>query len=115
MSDIDIHMHDLTAAAHMLVTDWADVQVRGYLKEHPDIVEYRLGMAEKALREIRAKVEAELAANLWPGRVADPDLDFNTAATDYAEHSCNCEWCLCCAPAGVGDEPIVWTTDAPAA
>ncbi|MFF1341089.1 hypothetical protein ACFVYT_24750 [Streptomyces sp. NPDC058290] len=111
MADIDVHMHDLTAAAHALITDWSDVQVRGCLKEHPDIVDYRLAMVEKALREIRTKVEAERAANLWGGRVLDPETDFNTAAMDYAEHSCNCEWCLCCEPAGVGDEPIVWTVD----
>lgn len=113
MDDTSLEMHDLTAAAHMLITDWADVQVRGYLKEHPDIVENRLERLERALERIRLKVDAERAANVWPGRVAEPDLDFNTAAMDFAEHSCNCEWCLCCAPATRGDdEPLVFTVPA---
>lgn len=110
MNDIDLAMHDLTAAAHMLITDWADVQVRGYLKEHPDIVENRLERLERALERIRLKVDAERAANTWPWRVEEPDLDFNTAAMDFAEHTCNCEWCLCAEPAGT-DEPLVFTFD----
>ncbi|MFJ3923057.1 hypothetical protein [Streptomyces sp. NPDC090022] len=106
MSDIDIHMHDLTTAAHLLITDWADTQVRGYLKWHPDIVDHRLTLLEEALAAVRKAVEAERADNRWGGPLADADADFNTEAMEYAEHSCDCEWCLCGAPAGSG-EPIV--------
>ncbi|GAA3268017.1 hypothetical protein GCM10010493_50490 [Streptomyces lavendulae subsp. grasserius] len=103
-------MHDLTVAAHRLVSDWADVRVRGYLKWHPDLVAYRLELLEKALAEIRKTVETERADNRWDGPLADCDADFNSEAMDFVEHSCDCEWCLCCEPAGVGDEPIVLLT-----
>ncbi|MFK0222168.1 hypothetical protein ACIQWN_28760 [Streptomyces vinaceus] len=109
MEDTSLHMHDLTVAAHQLITDWSDVQVRGHLVWHPDLVAYRLELLENALAEIRKAVETERADDQY-APLADCDADFNTEAMDFVEHSCNCEWCLCCEPAGVGDEPIVVMT-----
>ncbi|MYV77748.1 hypothetical protein GT352_28020 [Streptomyces sp. SID1046] len=111
IEDVNNLMLDYTAAAHAAITDWADIKVRGYLKEHPDIVEQSVAYLEVMLAELRKQIAVERADNRWAGPLpADAALeDFIDRATDYAEHSCNCEWCLCCEPAGVGDEPIVWT------
>ncbi|MFE3583729.1 zinc finger domain-containing protein [Streptomyces vinaceus] len=112
MEDTSLHMHDLTVAAHQLIDDWADIQVRGHLKLHPDLVAYRLDLLEKALRQIREAVDAERADNRWGGPLPadEVDLDFNGDVMDFSEHSCDCEFCLCCTPAGFGDEPIVLMT-----
>ncbi|MEU6397834.1 hypothetical protein ABZ867_12740 [Streptomyces cinnamoneus] len=109
MNETSVHMFDLTVAAHQLITDWSDVRVRGYLKEHPDIVEFRLTLLEEALAAVRKAVETERADNRWGGPLEDADADFNTEAMDFIEHSCDCEWCLGCRPASTGDEPIVIT------
>ncbi|MFK0045478.1 hypothetical protein ACIQU4_15395 [Streptomyces sp. NPDC090741] len=110
MNDTSLHMHDLTVAAHQLIADWSDLQVRGHLVWHPDLVAHRLELLEEALATVRKAVETERADNRWDGPLEDADADFNTEAMDFVEHSCNCEWCLCCEPAGVGDGPIVLMT-----
>ena len=38
-------MDCLTVAALGAITDYSDVTVRGYLKDHPEWVNYRLGLA----------------------------------------------------------------------
>lgn len=110
MEDTSLHMHDLTVAAHQLIDDWADIQVRGHLKLHPDLVAYRLDLVEKALARIREAVDTERADNRWGGPLDDGDLelDFNADVMEFSEHSCDCESCLCYAPPAA-DEPIVWT------
>ncbi|MFI8499415.1 hypothetical protein ACIGFK_13100 [Streptomyces sp. NPDC085524] len=110
--DIDNKMFELSAAASDAITHWADTQIRGYLKEHPDIVEESVRRLERMIGGIRAQIAAERADNRWNGPLLEGAAadHFAELATDYAEHSCDCEWCLCCAPAGVGDGPIVLMT-----
>ncbi|MFE3578753.1 hypothetical protein [Streptomyces vinaceus] len=109
MNETSVHMHDLTIAAHGLITDWADVQIRRHLTWHPDIVAHRLELLEKALRKVRQQVDAERADGRWDGPLANADADFNTETMNFIEHSCNCEWCLCGTPAERDDEPLAFT------
>ncbi|MCX5176758.1 hypothetical protein [Streptomyces virginiae] len=112
IEDVNSRMLDYTAAAGAAITDWSDVRVRGYLKEHPDIVEESVARLEGMLAEVRAQIAVERADNRWGGPLPEGAAveDFIERAIDYAEHSCDCEWCLCCEPAGFGDEPIVLMT-----
>jgi hypothetical protein len=95
MTGIDQQMCGLTVAAGHLITDWSDVRVRGYLKEHPDLVEHRLKLLEAALATVRSQVEAERAAGSWGGPLDEPlERDFRDSVRDFVAHSCDCEWCL---------------------
>ncbi|MFF0052581.1 MULTISPECIES: hypothetical protein [unclassified Streptomyces] len=88
-------MASLQTAGSALVTDLADVRVRGYLKEHPDIVAYGLDQLSAAIEEVRAAVDRERAAGKWGSLGADVSEEHDEAAAEYADHSCDCPFCLC--------------------
>lgn len=115
IEDVNNRMLEYTAAASAAITHWSDTRVRGYLKEHPDIVEQSVARLEGMLAEVRSRIAAERADNLWSGPLPDGAAleEYVDLVNAYAEHSCNCEWCLCCEPVGASDEPIVWTIPAP--
>lgn len=117
IEDVNNKMLELSAAAGDAITHWSDTRVRGYLKEHPDIVEQSVTRLEQMLAEVRQQIAIERADNRWGGALPeDAALEHYVENVNaYTEHSCNCEWCLCCEPAGIGDEPIVWTFDPPSA
>lgn len=112
IEDVNNRMLEYTAAAHASITDWSDTRVRGYLKEHPDIVEQSVARLEGMLVEVRQQIAIERADNRWGGPLPEGAAleHYVENVNAYAEHSCDCEWCLCCEPAGVGDEPIVLLT-----
>lgn len=113
IEDINNRMLELSAAASDAITHWSDVRVRGYLKEHPDLVEQSVDRLEHMLAVVRHRIAVERARDLWNGPLPDGVAvdHFAEMATAFAEHSCDCEWCLCARPAGVGDEPIYITLD----
>lgn len=116
IDDIETQMINLTTAAHTAITDWSDTQVRGYLKEHPDIVEQSVTPLERMLTTLRERIAAERANNQWGGPLPEgaDTHDFAERTTSFAEHTCNCDWCLCSAPANRGnDEPRIFTIPAP--
>lgn len=113
IEDVNNKMLELSAAASGAITHWSDVRVRGYLKEHPDIVEQSVTRLERMLAEVRNRIAVERARDLWNGPLPEGAAaeHFTECVTAFVEHSCNCDWCLCREPAGLGDEPIVWTFD----
>ncbi|MFD4740576.1 hypothetical protein ACFWNQ_24910 [Streptomyces virginiae] len=110
IEDTNRHMLDLTAAAHTAITDWSDIRVRGYLKEHPDLVEQNVTRLEDMLATIRQRIAAERADNLWGGPLPEgaATQQYAEGTQEFAKHRCNCGWCLRAEPADI-DEPIVWT------
>jgi hypothetical protein len=105
---VDQAMYCLTVAASGLVTDYSDVRCRGYLKDHPDEVAYRLDLVEHAIAAVRAKVVAEHIK--WrreqvQGGMPLPDPDGIAAShhkqvADFVAHRCDCVYCL-----GPGADP----------
>jgi hypothetical protein len=87
----------LTVAASGAITDYTDVLVRGYLKEHPANVIYRLDLLTTMLAAVRERAHEEIAAGSWgpdSEQVGlDPDRDHHEMVAEYREHTCNCEWC----------------------
>ncbi|MFD7705615.1 hypothetical protein [Streptomyces sp. NPDC059786] len=77
----------LTVASQVLVTAYADLRVRGYDKE-PSAIAAALDDMEALVKSLRA---AKFGADGQPevGRV-----DLIEEASDYAEHTCNCPFCL---------------------
>ena len=88
---VDDHMDRLTVAHHAITTAWTDIQTRGYLKEHPDLILHDLDLIEAALREVRAAAEQEKPG--WGELQADPHEDFEERVADYQAHSCDCDYC----------------------
>lgn len=109
--DVSNKMLELTAAAHAAITDWSDTQIRGYLKEHPDIVEESVRRLERMIGGLRAQIAAERADNRWNGPLPEGAAaeQYDEGAQEFAEHRCNCGWCLRAEPAGHNDEPLVYT------
>ena len=92
---INDSMKSLTVAATAAIEDYADVLVRGYLKEHPASVLYRLSLLEEITQTVRARAELELRDGRWDGGDPfDPAYEHRQRVAEYAEHACNCEWCL---------------------
>jgi hypothetical protein len=85
---------NLTVAASGLITDWSDVIVRGYLKGHPDDVACRLGLVADMLGTVRAAVSREQADGNWGPRNGDPLDEHLELVAQFAEHTCDCEWCV---------------------
>jgi hypothetical protein len=69
---IDDLIDSLTVAASNLITDWSDIIVRGYLKDHPNDVAYCLGLVADMLDVVRAAVSREQADSKWGPRNGDP-------------------------------------------
>jgi len=95
------HSHAcLELAFSWLLTAHDDAHCRGYLKEAPELVAYRLGLIEPLLACVRAKCQAELSvdAETEPDGYS-PDADHHDEVAGFLDHSCNCDWC----PAGRQD------------
>jgi hypothetical protein len=88
-------MGSLQTATSALVADLADVRVRGYLKEHPDVVAYGLDQVAAAVEEVRAIVNRERAAGKWGPLEGDVAAEHDEAAAAFADHACDCPFCLC--------------------
>jgi hypothetical protein len=58
-------MDCLTVAALGAITDYSDVTLRGYLKDHPEWVNYRQDVLAWMIATVRAQAEAEIAAGSW--------------------------------------------------
>lgn len=112
IEDVNNKMLELTAAAHTAITDWSDIRVRGYLKDHPDIVEQSVTRLERMLAGLRAQIAVERADNRWGGPLPDGAAaeQYDEGVREFAEHRCNCDWCLRAEPAS-HDEPLVFTFD----
>ncbi|MGW4954560.1 hypothetical protein [Streptomyces parvulus] len=95
LDDRNRWMASLPTAASALVTDLADVRVRGYLKEHPDVVAHALDQITAAVEEVRAVVDRERAAGKWGPLEADVAAEHDEAAAEFADHSCDCPFCIC--------------------
>jgi hypothetical protein len=94
---IDQAQDCLTVAASGMITDYSDVRVRGYLKEHPAFVAYRLGLLEHAIAAVRRQAAAEemkWGPDEAPPAPAEIDAEHHELVAEFAAHSCNCEWCL---------------------
>ncbi|MEW2635423.1 hypothetical protein AB0903_28200 [Streptomyces sp. NPDC048389] len=94
MSDLDTALDSLQCAATGLVTDFADVLVRGCLKEHPDLVAYRLAVLSGAIDKVHALVLAERAGSQWAPLPADPAAAHATDTAQVTHHRCTCPFCL---------------------
>jgi hypothetical protein len=92
---VDQAQHCLTVAASRAITDHSDILVRGYLKEHPAGVLYRLSLLEDMIQVVRASAERELEDGSWNGTdPSDPGDGHHEEVAAFAAHSCDCEWCL---------------------
>ncbi|MFV8127497.1 hypothetical protein [Streptomyces syringium] len=87
----------LQTAGAATIEDQADVRVRGYLKEHPDLVAHRLDLLAALIDEVRTAVARERAAGTWPPLAADPATEHAERTAEYAAHTCTCLYCLRCA------------------
>jgi len=99
VASIDLRMYSLTVAASAAVTDLSDVAVRGYLKEHPAVVAYRLDLLEQMIAVVRDRARAEDLT--WRRRdvqeglaIPDPAAEHAGRVTEFSEHDCSCDWCL---------------------
>ncbi|WP_371484869.1 hypothetical protein [Kitasatospora sp. NBC_00315] len=94
MTSINLQMDSLQVAATGLIGDFADITVRGSLKDHPDTVAYRLALVAEMVAELQAAVDAERAGGQWPTLQADPESAHEEDVAFYSEHECDCEHCL---------------------
>ncbi|MFF2549207.1 hypothetical protein ACFVUY_42530 [Kitasatospora sp. NPDC058063] len=94
MSSVNVQMDSLQVAATGLITDFGDLVVRGYLKDHPDIVAHRLGLVAELVAKVQAAVDAERAGGQWPALQVDPADGHDEDTAFYCEHECNCEYCF---------------------
>ncbi|MBB4931411.1 hypothetical protein F4561_002231 [Lipingzhangella halophila] len=101
MTGINDEMDALAVAAHGAITDFSDVNVRGYLKEHPDLVEHRLDLLTDMVDHVRATISQERAAGQWAQLPECPRADHIDQAAEYAEHTCCCPYCF-----HGGDNPL---------
>ena len=106
-------MCSLTAAASGAITDYSDVMVRGYLKEHPDIVAHRLDLLAQMIAVIRRRVLVEEVswrrADVANGfALPDPAAVHAESVAEFVSHDGCCAWCLICR--GHADDPVegVW-------
>jgi hypothetical protein len=113
----DSHRDSLYAKFHFLADDYSDVSVRGYLKYHPDIVNFRLAPIEAMTRKVREFVTREKADGSWGG-----SLTYDKAARAVMEedeqfmaHECDCPFCPRAAadPAYIDPVVHVGTIDGP--
>lgn len=87
-------MDSLTVAADGIITDYSDLWVRGYLKEHPVSALYRVSALEDVIQLVRARAELELQSGEWDGSLPfDADDDHQALVTQFTAHTCNCDWC----------------------
>lgn len=94
MTTINDRMFSLQIAASGAITDYSDVAVRGYLKEHPDLVVHRLGLLADMIEQVRVAVIRERSAGQWGALAADPAEEHAAESAEYAAHSCDCDFCL---------------------
>jgi hypothetical protein len=92
---IDAVDDSVTIATGGMLTDYADILVRGYLKEHPALVAYRLDVITAVIEIVRQQVDHELATKPdWgPCGTAEAAADHLERVAEYVEHTCTCEWC----------------------
>ncbi|MER6522579.1 hypothetical protein ABT246_37830 [Streptomyces sp. NPDC001553] len=93
MSDVNNTLDAVQTAAHGLVVDLADVLVSGHLKEHPDLVTFRLGVVTGAADQVRTVVKADRTSGRWPHLAADPAAEHERARAVFAGHHCDCPYC----------------------
>lgn len=94
-------MYSLMTAAQGAITDWSDVGSRGHLKEHPDVVTYRLDLLTGMIAQLRQQVTKEEArwrrddvANNWPPPNAQ--AQHAEAVAEFMTHTGCCPHCLIC-------------------
>ena len=87
----------LTIAAQDAVQDFTDIRIRGYLKEDPASVLYRLALLSPVLAVVRAAAHRESSSGEWGDpaeQLGSPQQNHHEQVDLYRAHSCNCEWCL---------------------
>jgi hypothetical protein len=87
----------LTIAAQGAIQDFTDVRIRGYLKEDPASVLYRLALLVPVLAVVRAAAQREAASGEWGDpaeQLGSPRQNHHEQVDLYRAHSCDCEWCL---------------------
>jgi hypothetical protein len=101
-------MRSLTVAAARAITDYSDIVERGFLKEHPALVGYRLDLLAQMIAVVRRRVRAEEitwrreeVANGW--QLPDPVADFAEDVAEFVSHTGCCPWCMICR--GHGEDP----------
>ena len=94
MTTINERMFSLQIAASGAITDYSDVAVRGYLKEHPDLIVHRLDLLADMIEQVRTAVIRERNAGQWGALAADPAAEHAVETAEYAKHSCDCDYCL---------------------
>ncbi len=114
-------MCSLTAAASGAITDYSDVMVRGYLKEHPAVVAHRLDLLAQMIAVVRGRVRAEElswrrddVAHGFP--LPDPAAIHAEWVAEFTSHDGCCPWCLICRghidDPGEGDFGELWLAGA---
>lgn len=105
---IDNDLDYLTVATKALVTHFGDVAVRGYIKEHPDSIDHVLDIVSAAVEKVRAAVAADRATGTFPPLPREEVIGEHVdMVVEYAEHSCDCEFCLHMKVRGDTGEPII--------
>jgi hypothetical protein len=90
---VNARMDCFQVAADGAITDYADVLIRGHLKEHPALVAYRLDVLAAMIEQVRAQATWELAERSAWGPAGDPAAEHHAAVAEFTEHTCNCDWC----------------------
>lgn len=95
IEEVENAMASLTVAASDTIGNYADTRVRGYLKEHPDIIEHRLDLLTLMIDQVHAAVAREREAHQFPP-IERSELDSAHAkyVTEYEAHTCTCGYCL---------------------
>lgn len=91
---INQQMDSLHVAATATIVDLGDILVRGHLKEHPAYVLDRLDRIDNMTSQLRQAAERELESGDW-GQFNEDQIDAEhaKAATEFAQHTCNCHYC----------------------
>jgi hypothetical protein len=102
-SKLDFAQAHFTVTAHAVINDYMDTRVRGYLKEHPDLIAYRLSELQHVLDTVRQMVDQERAAGKWGDAISVLDAagELRDETEWFLGHRCDCDHCV----RGVPTEP----------
>ncbi|MBE4790704.1 hypothetical protein HW846_46530 [Streptomyces sp. NE06-02F] len=93
---LDFAQAHFLVAAHAVIDDYMDVRVRGHLKDHPDVVAYRLSELQHVIDNVRQVVDRERAAGKWGEAIGVLDAagDLRDATEWFLGHRCDCDHCI---------------------
>lgn len=99
MTGINHLMARFILAAGNIASDYADTQVRGYLKAHPDLISAYLEEVENVTKTVRTAVEKERASGEWGGPLegdpaGDARADLAEGVVEFEAHTCSCPFCM---------------------